>query len=40
VGKGNGSKNEECRNRLKINGPVQAKQLKLLRSYGAGMGLS
>ncbi|MDR2063419.1 MAG: hypothetical protein LBQ02_01320 [Candidatus Nomurabacteria bacterium] len=39
VGKGNGSLSEHCRTRLKINGPVQAKKLKLLRSYGAGMGL-
>ncbi|MDR2063189.1 MAG: hypothetical protein LBQ02_00125 [Candidatus Nomurabacteria bacterium] len=36
----NGNQSEQCRNRLKINGPVQAKQLRLLRSYGAGMGLS
>jgi hypothetical protein len=30
---------KECNSRLKINGPVQAKKLRLLRSYGAGMGL-
>jgi hypothetical protein len=39
-GGGNGPDSEKCRNRLKINGPVQAKQLKLLRSWGAGMGLN
>jgi hypothetical protein len=36
----NGSLSRACNNRLKINGPVQAKKLKLLRSYGAGMGLN
>jgi hypothetical protein len=35
-----GGLSEQCRKRLKINGPTQAKQLRLLRSYGAGMGLS
>ncbi|MDR2063331.1 MAG: hypothetical protein LBQ02_00860 [Candidatus Nomurabacteria bacterium] len=35
----NGNQSEQCRNRLKINGPVQAKKLKLLRTWGAGMGL-
>ncbi|MDR2063414.1 MAG: hypothetical protein LBQ02_01295 [Candidatus Nomurabacteria bacterium] len=29
----------DCNYPLKINGPVQAKKLRLLRSYGAGMGL-
>jgi hypothetical protein len=33
------SLSRECNQRLKINGPVQAKQLKLYRTHGAGMGL-
>jgi hypothetical protein len=34
-----GAWSRECNSRLKVNGPVQAKKLRLLRSYGAGMGL-
>ena len=34
-----GNLSKACNSRLKINGPVQARKLRLLRSYGAGMGL-
>jgi hypothetical protein len=40
VGSGNMSLSAPCRNRLKINGPVQAKKLNLFRTWGAGMGLN
>jgi hypothetical protein len=39
-GDGDPENSKQCNSRLKINGPVQAKKLRLLRSYGAGMGLN